>query len=74
MKKKSRAKANKKAVKKSSGKTRSGAKKAKKAVSTSPLNPHDRRIVHLALKKEDGVDTKSRGEGLLKKVIIIPKK
>jgi len=50
------------------------AKKAKKAVSTSPLNPHDRRIVHLALKKENGLDTRSRGEGLLKKVIIIPKK
>jgi spoIIIJ-associated protein len=50
------------------------AKKAKKAVSTSPLNPHDRRIVHLALKKENGLDTRSRGEGILKKVIIIPKK
>jgi spoIIIJ-associated protein len=50
------------------------AKKARKAVSTTPLNPHDRRIVHLALKKENGLDTRSRGEGILKKVIIIPKK
>ena len=50
------------------------AKRAKKAVSTSPLNPHDRRIVHLALKKENGLDTRSRGEAILKKVIIIPKK
>lgn len=50
------------------------AKKAKKSVTTGPLNPHDRRIVHLALKNDNGLDTRSRGEGLLKKVIIIPKK
>jgi spoIIIJ-associated protein len=49
-------------------------KKQKKALSTPPLNPHDRRIVHLALKNDDKLDTKSRGEGLLKKVVIIPKK
>jgi spoIIIJ-associated protein len=50
------------------------AKKLNKPVSTNMLNPHDRRIVHLALRDDDKVDTKSRGEGLLKKVIIIPKK
>jgi spoIIIJ-associated protein len=49
-------------------------KKQKKSLSTPPLNPHDRRIVHLALKNDDRLDTKSRGEGLLKKVVIIPKK
>jgi spoIIIJ-associated protein len=50
------------------------AKKLKKPVSTNMLNPHDRRIVHLALRDDDKLDTKSRGEGLLKKVIIIPRK
>jgi spoIIIJ-associated protein len=50
------------------------AKKAQKPVTTNPLNPHDRRIVHMTLKEEDGFDTRSRGEGLLKKVVIIPKK
>lgn len=50
------------------------AKRIQKSISTSPLNPHDRRIVHLALKKDNGLDTRSRGEGLLKKVVIIPKK
>jgi spoIIIJ-associated protein len=50
------------------------AKKIKKPVTTNLLNPHDRRIVHLTLKDDEDLDTKSRGEGLLKKVVIIPKK
>lgn len=50
------------------------AKRIKKPVTTNPLNPHDRRIVHITLKEEEGIDTRSRGEGLLKKVVIIPKK
>ncbi|MFC1867447.1 RNA-binding cell elongation regulator Jag/EloR [Thermodesulfobacteriota bacterium] len=49
-------------------------KKYKKPLTTNPLNPHDRRIVHLALKDDERLDTKSRGEGLLKKVVIIPEK
>jgi len=49
-------------------------KEQKKALSTPPLNPHDRRIVHLALKSDARLDTKSRGEGLLKKVVVILKK
>ncbi len=50
------------------------AKKAGKPVATNLLNPHDRRFIHLALKEDRGLDTKSRGEGLLKRVLIIPKK
>ncbi len=50
------------------------AKRIKKPVTTSPLNPHERRIVHLALKEDGRLDTKSRGDGLLKRVVIIPKK
>jgi len=49
------------------------AKRIRKPITTNPMNPHDRRIVHLALKEDENLDTKSRGEGLLKKVIIIPK-
>ena len=37
------------------------------------LNPHDRRIVHIALREDDRLDTRSRGEGVLKKVVIVPK-
>lgn len=50
------------------------AKKFKKPFSTSPLNPHDRRIVHLALKNIEKLETRSRGEGLHKRVVVIPKR
>jgi len=50
------------------------AKRMKNSVTTNLLNPHDRRIIHLTLQEDDNLDTKSRGEGLLKKVVIIPKK
>jgi spoIIIJ-associated protein len=49
------------------------AKRIKKPVMTNPLNPHDRRLVHLTLKDDEDLETRSRGEGLLKKVVIIPK-
>lgn len=49
------------------------AKKIKKPVATNLLYPHDRRIVHLALRDDKELNTKSRGEGLFKKVIIIPR-
>ena len=48
-------------------------RRAKKALTTAPLNPHDRRIVHLTLKDDPEVETRSRGEGLLKRVVILPK-
>jgi spoIIIJ-associated protein len=50
------------------------AKKSKKSVATNLLNPHERRIVHLTLRDDQEVDTRSRGEGVLKKVVIIPKR
>ena len=50
------------------------AKRIRKPVTTNPMNPGDRRIVHLALKDDTGLDTRSRGEGLMKKVVIIPRK
>jgi len=50
------------------------AKKTHKPVATNLLNPHDRRIVHLTLKDDRELDTRSRGDGILKKVVIIPKR
>ncbi len=50
------------------------AKQIKKPISTNLLNAHDRRIVHLALREDTKVETKSRGEGVLKKVVILPKR
>jgi spoIIIJ-associated protein len=50
------------------------AKRIKKPVTTNPLNPHDRRIVHMTLKEDEQLDTRSRGEGPLKKILIMPKR
>jgi spoIIIJ-associated protein len=47
-------------------------KKTGKPVVMSPLNAHDRRIVHLALEKDKTLKTISRGEGAMKKIIISP--
>jgi spoIIIJ-associated protein len=49
------------------------AKKLKKPMTTNLLYPQDRRIVHLALRDDTELSTKSRGDGLFKKVVIIPK-
>jgi spoIIIJ-associated protein len=50
------------------------AKNIGKPVVTNLLNPHDRRIVHMALRDDVSLDTKSRGDGILKKILIIPKR
>ncbi len=50
------------------------AKRIGKPVTLNPMNAHDRRIVHLALQQDKAIKTKSRGEGLYKKIIIYPVK
>ena len=53
------------------------AKKAKqtgKPVTIGQMNAYDRRIVHLALKDDSGVRTKSIGNGYIKKLMIFPRK
>lgn len=40
----------------------------------SPLNPYERRLVHLAVRDVEGVETRSIGDGFLKKVAILPAK
>ena len=49
-------------------------KRIGKPISLGQMNAHDRRIVHLALKSDSDVETKSRGEGYLRKLVIFPKK
>lgn len=39
-----------------------------------PMPPHERRIVHLALRDHPGVTTQSQGEGEARRVVILPKK
>jgi spoIIIJ-associated protein len=47
-------------------------KKTGKPVTLNPMNPHDRRIIHLALQGDKDLKTMSRGEGLYKKVVVYP--
>lgn len=48
------------------------AKRTGKSVSIDPMNPHDRRIVHITLKDDPELTTESVGEGTFKKMIIHP--
>ncbi len=43
-----------------------------KIITFEPMNPRDRRVVHLALAKVEGVITRSDGEGDQRRVQIIP--
>jgi spoIIIJ-associated protein len=49
------------------------AKKKGGPVTTNPLSAADRRIIHLALKKDAELTTWSKGEGGMRKVIIAPR-
>jgi len=50
------------------------AKTREEPVSTSPLNPFERRIIHLAIQDDDDLTTQSTGEGIYRSVVISPKK
>jgi len=47
-------------------------KRTSKPIKIGPFNPHDRRIIHLALKEDPSLTTESLGEGQMKKIRIIP--
>jgi len=47
-------------------------KRIRKPISLGQMNGYDRRIVHLALKDDPEVKTKSRGEGYMRKLVIFP--
>ena len=49
-------------------------KRIRKPISVGQMNGYDRRIVHLALKDDPEVRTKSRGEGHIRKLVIFPNK
>ena len=50
------------------------AKSTRRPVSLQPMSASDRRIVHLALKNDREIETRSEGEGGLKNIKIIPRK
>lgn len=45
-----------------------------RAQSTKPLSSYHRRVVHLALQSDAGISTRSKGEGPLKRVLILPRR
>ena len=45
-----------------------------KSISLEPMSPSDRRIIHMALVDYKNVKTQSRGDGVNRKVVIIPVK
>lgn len=47
-------------------------RKTRREYILSPMNPYERRIVHLAIKDFPGVFTESQGEGYIKRVAIYP--
>ena len=49
-------------------------KRTGKPATIGPMNAHDRRIVHLTLKEDNGVRTQSVGDSYLRKLVIIPRK
>ncbi len=50
------------------------ARKMGRPVTISPMNAHDRRIVHLALQDDRSLHTRSTGTGLFRKIVISPDK
>ena len=49
-------------------------KRIGKPMTLGPMNAYERRIVHLALQDFSAVQTRSRGDGPLRKLVILPKK
>jgi len=47
-------------------------KKKKKPITIEPMNAHDRRIIHLTLKNDQSLETRSVGKGEMRKLVIHP--
>jgi len=50
------------------------ARRSGRVQSSRPLSSYHRRVVHIALQEDRTVQTRSKGEGPMKRVLIIPKK
>jgi spoIIIJ-associated protein len=48
------------------------ARRTGKVLAVSPMSARDRRAVHLALVEEDGVQTRSEGEGIFRQLLVVP--
>jgi spoIIIJ-associated protein len=43
-----------------------------RSIKMRPMSPYERRIIHIALREFDGVETASEGEGSARHVVVIP--
>jgi spoIIIJ-associated protein len=48
------------------------ARRTGKVLAVSPMSARDRRAVHLALVEEEGVSTRSEGEGIFRQLLVVP--
>ncbi len=46
--------------------------KSGRSVALDPMNGKDRRIIHMALREEEGIATMSMGEGRYRQVVVVP--
>lgn len=46
---------------------------SRSSVSLRPMTPYERRIIHVALRDDDRVETVSEGEGAARHVVIVPR-
>ena len=53
--------------------TRDKVKQTQKPIAIAPMDAQDRRIIHVTLQDDEHVKTISKGEGLFRKVVVIPK-
>ena len=51
----------------------SRAEKTERTISLDPMNPRDRRIVHMALRDHEEVATLSQGSGRYRRVLVVPR-
>ncbi len=49
-------------------------KRTKKPLTINHMSARDRRTIHIALKNDEALITKSKGEGAYRKIVILPKK
>lgn len=48
------------------------ARQTGRPITVNPMSAHDRRIVHIAVDKIPGVTTRSEGEGIYRRLLILP--
>lgn len=48
------------------------ARQTGRTITVNPMSPHERRIIHVTLDKVPGVTTRSEGEGIFRRLLIIP--